>query len=59
MKLHAQKQLYTPSIFSDVKVLIDSLDMPDPNHVKLHHQFVVSIDMYLHAKNQFYNNNSF
>ena len=28
------------------------LDIPDPTHVKLHHQFVALIDMYLHSKNQ-------
>ena len=52
MKLHAQNQLYTSFNFWDLKVLIASLSMPRPTHVKLHHQFVALIDMHLHPKNQ-------
>ena len=33
--------------------------MPDPTHVRLHHQFVALVDMYLHAKNQLYTSKSF
>ena len=33
--------------------------MSDPTHVKLHHQFVALVDMYLHAKNQLYTSKSF
>ena len=50
MKLHAQNQLYTSFSFRDLKVLIASQGMPDSTYVKLHHQFVALIDMYLHAK---------
>ena len=59
MKLNTQNQLYTSFSFWDLKVLIASLGMPDPTHVKLHHQFVAVIDMYLHGKNQLYTSNSF
>ena len=33
--------------------------MPDHAHLKSQHQFVALTDMYLHAKNQLYNSNSF
>ena len=33
--------------------------MPDSTHVKLHHQFVALIGMYLHVRNQLYTSNSF
>ena len=54
MKLRAQNQLYTSISFWDIKVLIDSLSMPDQAHLKSCHQFVALIDIYLHAKNQLY-----
>ena len=52
MKFHAQNQLYNSISFYDIKILKDSLVelyMPDLTHVKLHHQFVPLIDMYLHV----------
>ena len=54
MKLHVQNQLYTSFSFWDLNVLIASLGMPDHAHLKLHHQFVALIDIYLDAKNQLY-----
>ena len=36
-----------------------SLGIPDHAHLKFHHQFAALTDMYLHAKNQLYNSNSF
>ena len=54
-----------PLVLGNLKVLIASLGMPDATDVKLHHQLVVLIYMYQHAKNQFllhnkkYNSNSF
>ena len=33
--------------------------MPNNAHLKSHDQFVVLIDIYLHAKNQLYTSNSF
>ena len=54
----AQNQLHTSFSFWDLEVLIDSLGMPGhaaPTHVKLHHQFVVLIDMHL----QLYTSDSF
>ena len=53
------KSTFTSFSFWDLKVLIASSGMPNPNHVKLYHQFVALIYMYLHAKNQLYTSNSF
>ena len=43
----------------DIKVLIAFLGMPHHGHLKSQHQFVVLIDMYLHAKNQLYTSKMF
>ena len=54
------KTNFIPSlVFEILKFLWAYLDMPDPTHVKLHHQYVALIDMYLHAKNQLYTPDSF
>ena len=42
-----------------MKELKACLGMPDPTDIKLHHQFVALIDLYLHAKNQLYTSDSF
>ena len=49
----------SPLVFETLKVLIDSLGMPDYTHLKSHHQYVTLTDMYLHTKNQLYKPNSF
>ena len=59
MKLHAQNQLYMSFCFSDLKVLIVSLGMPDHVSLKSHHQCVALVDVYIQAKNQIYNSDSF
>ena len=41
------------SVFEILKVLIDSLSMPNHTHLKSHHQFVALIDICLHAKTNF------
>ena len=40
--------------FWDLKGLIAALGIPDHTHLKLHHQFVALIHMYLYTKNQLY-----
>ena len=46
-------------VFEILKSVNSLLGMPDPIHIKLHHQFVALLDMYLHAKDKFYTSNSF
>ena len=46
MKLHAQNQLYISFTLRDLKVLIASLGMPDPIHVKLR-QFIASCNRFI------------
>ena len=59
MKLHAQNQLYMPFCFSDLKVLIVFLGMPDHASLESHHQCVALIDVYIQTKNPVYNSDSF
>ena len=50
-----------PLVFKTLKIKQPPwacLGMPDHAHLKSHHQSVVLIDMYLHAKNQLYTSNS-
>ena len=51
MKLCAQNQLCNFFTFCNLKVLIASLGMPDPTHVKLHHEFY-SFNRYVTACKQ-------
>ena len=50
---------FMPPLVWNIKVLIASLGMPDPTHVKSDHHFVALTDMHLHAKNHLLNSNSF